>query len=98
MVKVKLQYRGKKPTFTLGNPQLTAPVKVTQEPFWVPEPDAEWLLRTNPKMFFKLDSGEEVVEEVEEEKKEVLVCEKCGKEYLPMHRQWYEKHIESCEG
>lgn len=65
MHEILLQYLGKKVPCTISIPVLKTPeIKFTAKtPTWVVASDAEWLMKTNPKMFRRVDErGKEELE------------------------------------
>lgn len=89
MHEILLQYLGKKAPCVIDIPALkNSPVKFTSKtPTWVLAGDAEWLMKTNPKMFRKVkERGREELEDASEiiakkaaaEKTEELVDEDLG--------------------
>lgn len=66
MHEILLQYLGKKTPCVIDNPILkSSPIKFSpKEPTWVLAGDAEWLMKTNPRMFLKVDErGKEELED-----------------------------------
>lgn len=94
MHEILLQYLGKKNPCVIDTPVLkTSPIKFTaKEPTWVNAGDAEWLMKTNPKMFRRVDErGKEELEDASEiiakkeadNKAEEIVDEDFGLEVEP---------------
>lgn len=89
MHEILLQYLGKKTPCVIDIPVLkTSPIKFnSKSPTWVIASDAEWLMRTNPKMFRKVDEkGKEELEDAADiiakrdanEKSEEVIDEELG--------------------
>ena len=103
MKEIALLYLGKKSNHRIDVPVLKEPIVVSpQKTVWVTEEQANWLTKTNPKMFRQVGErmdGYESIEEIPEapaetKEKPKFVCPKCGKNYTL--KPFYDKHIAEC--
>lgn len=99
MIQVKLRYRGKKKPFKTP-PIVKSRITFGDEAEWMPEHDADILMRLNPKMFQRMDSREvEDPKDPADEMKDInqtWYCGKCGKPYT-VERYWV-SHEAKCTG
>lgn len=101
-----VEYIGKKLPFKFENPILKEPLCFNSETGVVEVSDVfwEWVQLHNPTGFLKevkpsrLSTKKVLPEKVEKPKKksEPLMCPHCFKEYLPMHKRFFEKHVAKC--
>jgi len=99
-MEILLKYLGKK-RCVIDNKFLSKPFNLCQEPVWVSNADASWLVSTNPKMFSRI--GERDTPTVEpqrdqedtHEKREGFECQICGRKFSS--ERWYKNHIAGCK-
>ena len=106
-----VKYIGKKLPFKFNTPLIKTVIDVRPDQlvFEMPRSEFELITKHNPTGFLEEIKVErlstkailpakfpKVEEEVETKESDLLTCEKCGKQYMRMHRRHYENHIEKC--